>query len=64
MFPREGIYLLSLDSLIREGLVLCNFGTDHPSMTSPEAMIPHAGIYCHPGGDGCHADSREAKARP
>jgi GWxTD domain-containing protein len=40
MFPREGIYLFSPDSLIREGLVLCNFGTDHPSMTSPEAMIP------------------------
>ena len=40
MFPREGIYLFSPDSLIREGLVLYNFGTDHPSMTSPEAMIP------------------------
>jgi GWxTD domain-containing protein len=40
MFPREGIYMFSPDSLIREGLVLCNFGTDHPSMTSPEAMIP------------------------
>lgn len=40
MFPREGIYLFSPDSLIREGLILCNFGTDHPSMTSPETMIP------------------------
>jgi GWxTD domain-containing protein len=40
MFPREGIYMFSPDSLIREGLILCNFGTDHPSMTSPEAMIP------------------------
>lgn len=40
MFPREGIYLLSPDSLIREGLVLYNFGPDHPTMTSPETMIP------------------------
>lgn len=40
MFPREGIYMFSPDSLVREGLVLCNFGPDHPSMTSPETMIP------------------------
>lgn len=40
MFPAEGIYLISPDSLIREGLVLYNFGSDHPSMTSPETMIP------------------------
>lgn len=40
MFPLEGIYLISADSLIREGLVLYNFGPDHPTMTSPETMIP------------------------
>ncbi len=40
MFPGEGIYLISTDSLIREGLVLYNFGPDHPSMSSPETMIP------------------------
>jgi len=40
MFPLEGIYLISTDSLIREGLVLCNFGPDHPTMSSPETMIP------------------------
>ena len=40
MFPGEGIYLVSPDSLIREGLILYNFGPDHPSMTSPETMIP------------------------
>jgi len=40
MFPGEGIYLISVDSLIREGLVLYNFGPDHPTMTSPETMIP------------------------
>ena len=40
MFPNEGIYLISVDSLVREGLVLYNFGPDHPTMTSPETMIP------------------------
>jgi hypothetical protein len=25
--------MFSVDSLIREGLVLYNFGTDHPTMT-------------------------------
>lgn len=40
MFPNEGIYLISVDSLIREGLVLCNYGPDHPTMTRPETMIP------------------------
>jgi GWxTD domain-containing protein len=40
MFPREGIYMLTPDSLIREGLVLFNFGPDHPTMTSPITMIP------------------------
>lgn len=43
MFPRDGIYMLSPDSLIREGLVLFNFGDDHPSFTSPETMIPPLG---------------------
>jgi len=40
MFPNTGIYLISVDSLIREGLVLCNFGPDHPTMARPETMIP------------------------
>jgi GWxTD domain-containing protein len=40
MFPREGIYMVSVDSLIREGVTLFNFGSDHPSMSSPETMIP------------------------
>jgi GWxTD domain-containing protein len=40
MFPNEGIYMISVDSLVREGLVLYNFGPDHPSMTRPETMIP------------------------
>ncbi len=40
MFPREGIYMISVDSLIREGITLFNFGSDHPTMSSPETMIP------------------------
>jgi GWxTD domain-containing protein len=40
MFPREGIYVLTPDSLIREGLVLFNFGPDFPTMTSPASLIP------------------------
>ena len=40
MLPREGIYLLSTDSLVREGLTLFNFGADFPTMTSPETLIP------------------------
>lgn len=40
MFPREGIYMLTPDSLIREGLVLLNFGPDFPTMTSPATLIP------------------------
>ena len=40
MFPSEGIYMISVDSLIREGLILYNFGPDHPTMASPETMIP------------------------
>jgi GWxTD domain-containing protein len=40
MFPNEGIYMISVDSLIREGMVLYNFGPDHPTMTRPETMIP------------------------
>ncbi len=39
MFPNQGIYMISADSLVREGLVLYNFGPDHPSMARPETMI-------------------------
>ncbi len=40
MLPADGIYMFSVDSLIREGLILCNFGPDHPTMARPETMIP------------------------
>jgi len=35
MFPAEGIYLISPDSLIREGLIIYNFGPDHPLSLIP-----------------------------
>jgi len=39
MFPREGIYLCSAGRNIKDGFAFLNFGTEYPSMTSPEAMI-------------------------
>ncbi len=39
MLPRKGIYLCSLDSNIREGYALYNFGESYPNMTKPEEMI-------------------------
>ena len=49
MFPNPGIYLFSVDSLIREGLVLFNFGPDHPTMSRPETMIPPLAYIATPG---------------
>lgn len=49
MLPAEGIYIISVDSLIREGLVLLNLGPDHPSMTQPETMIPPLAYIATPG---------------
>ena len=40
MLPRAGIYLVTSDSLVHEGLTLFNFGPDFPTMTSPETLIP------------------------
>ena len=48
MFPGEGIYMISVDSLIRDGLVIYNFGPDHPTMTSPETMIPPLAYFATP----------------
>lgn len=48
MFPGEGIYMISVDSLIRDGLVIYNFGPDHPTMTSPETMIPPLEYFATP----------------
>jgi GWxTD domain-containing protein len=39
MFPREGIYLCSVERKIKEGFTFLNFGSNFPSMNSPEAMI-------------------------
>jgi GWxTD domain-containing protein len=39
MLPREGIYMFSAARDIKNGYTLLNFGTEYPSMTSPEVMI-------------------------
>lgn len=39
MFPREGIYLCSVNKNSREGFTFFNLGHDFPSMTTPQAMI-------------------------
>jgi GWxTD domain-containing protein len=39
MFPRQGIYLCSVGRMIKEGFTFLNFGSNYPSMNSPEAMI-------------------------
>ncbi len=39
MFPREGIYHMSPDSLLSDGYTFFNFGASFPEMTTPEDMI-------------------------
>jgi len=39
MFPREGIYLCSVERKVKDGFAFMNFGLSFPSMNSPEAMI-------------------------
>lgn len=39
MFPREGIYLCSVDREVNEGYTFLNFGEAYPAMTTPEVMI-------------------------
>jgi GWxTD domain-containing protein len=39
MFPREGIYHVTLDRDIKEGYTFFNLGTTYPSMRSPDVMI-------------------------
>jgi GWxTD domain-containing protein len=39
MFPREGIYLCSVDSNALEGFTFFNFGNTFPEMTAPGKMI-------------------------
>jgi GWxTD domain-containing protein len=40
MFPKQGIYLFSIDSTRHEGVTICNFGDDYPGMTKASTMIP------------------------
>jgi len=39
MFPKEGIYLCSVDRSINEGFTLLNLGLTYPKLTTPEVMI-------------------------
>jgi len=38
MFPREGIYLCSIDRKIKDGFTFLNLGTTYPKLTTPEIM--------------------------
>ena len=39
MFPREGIYLCSVDRKVADGYTFLNMGISYPSMNRPETMI-------------------------
>jgi GWxTD domain-containing protein len=39
MFPKEGIYLCSIDRKIKDGFTFVNFGSTYPKLSTPEAMI-------------------------
>jgi GWxTD domain-containing protein len=39
MFPKEGIYLCTVERGIKEGYTFLNLGDSYPAMTSPEIMI-------------------------
>jgi len=39
MFPKEGIYLCSIDRKIKDGFTFLNFGATYPKLTTPEVMI-------------------------
>lgn len=39
MFPKEGIYLITIDKENKEGYALMNFGISFPALTTPELLI-------------------------
>jgi GWxTD domain-containing protein len=39
MFPKEGIYLCSIDRNIKDGFTFLNLGSTYPRVTTPEKMI-------------------------
>lgn len=43
MFPREGLYMCSVDRNTKEGFTFMNFGPSYPRMTTPESMIEPLG---------------------
>jgi GWxTD domain-containing protein len=43
MFPKEGVYLCSVDRKIKEGFTFLNLGSTYPRVTTPETMIDPLG---------------------
>jgi GWxTD domain-containing protein len=39
MFPKEGLYLCSIDRNIKDGFTFLNFSSTYPKLVSPEVMI-------------------------
>jgi GWxTD domain-containing protein len=39
MFPKEGIYLCSVDRNVKDGFTLLNLGITYPKLSTPEVMI-------------------------
>jgi len=39
MFPKEGIYLCSIDRNIKDGFTFLNLGSTYPKLTAPDVMI-------------------------
>jgi len=39
MFPKEGIYLCSIDRNIKDGFTFLNLGSTYPRLTNPAVMI-------------------------
>ena len=39
MFPKEGVYLCSIDRNIKDGFTFLNLGATYPKLTTPEVMI-------------------------
>lgn len=48
MFPKEGIYLISIDEENKEGYALMNFGSAFPALTTPELLIQPLAFLASP----------------
>jgi GWxTD domain-containing protein len=48
MFPKEGIYLCSIDRNIKDGFTFLNLGTTFPKFTTPDLMIEPLAYLANP----------------